>query len=61
MIALDIGRDEHAYVPFEQGADAKLALTDKLIAATQPLSPAGADEVQEEPVEGADQVEEEEA
>ena len=45
VVALDIGRDEHAYIPFEQVADAKLAMTDKLIAATQPLSMEGADDV----------------
>jgi ribosome maturation factor RimP len=33
-----------AYVPFDQVIDAKLALTDKLIAATVPLSAEGAEE-----------------
>lgn len=35
-------------IPFAAIADAKLALTDRLIAATQPLSATGADEVEEE-------------
>lgn len=48
VIALDLGRDEHAYIPFAQVTDAKLAMTDRLIAATQPLSAEGADEVEEE-------------
>ena len=47
VIALDIGRDEHAFIPFEQVADAKLAMTDRLIEATQPLSAEGAEEVEE--------------
>ena len=46
-MALDIGRDEHAFLPFEAIAEAKLVLTDRLIAATQPLSAEGADEYEE--------------
>ena len=38
-------------LPFAAIADAKLALTDRLIAATQPLSAEGADEVETEDVE----------
>ena len=60
VIALDVGRDEHAFIPFEQVADAKLAMTDKLIAATQPLSAEGADDVIELSA-SADGVEEAEA
>ncbi len=48
VVALDIGKDEHAFIPFEQVADAKLTLTDALIAATQPLSAEGADELEEQ-------------
>ncbi|WP_425228865.1 ribosome maturation protein RimP [Sphingomonas sp.] len=48
VIALDLGKDEHAYIPFDAIADAKLALTDRLIAATQPLSADGAEEELEE-------------
>lgn len=53
-----IGPDgvRHA-VPFDQIADAKLALTDRLIAQTQPLSAAGADEIIEAPSESADEYE----
>ena len=51
VIALDVGKDEHAYIPFEQVSDAKLTLTDKLIEATQPLSAEGAEEVEEQEAE----------
>ena len=51
VIALDVtglgGAHEHAFIPFDAIADAKLVLTDKLIAATQPLSADGADELEE--------------
>jgi ribosome maturation factor RimP len=51
VIALEMAKDEHAYIPFDRIADAKLVLTDKLIAATQPLSAEGADEVEEQETE----------
>ena len=54
VIALDTGRDEHAFVPFDRIADAKLVLTDKLIAATQPLSAEGAEELEDEPADDAE-------
>lgn len=41
-------------VPFALIEDAKLVITDRLIAATQPLSSAGAEEFVEEPAEGTD-------
>jgi len=51
-----------ARVPFARIVDAKLALTDRLIAATVPLSPADADEVvYGAPVEGAGETQEFEA
>lgn len=40
-----------AVLPFAAIEDAKLVLTDRLIAATQPLSSAGADEIEDEPAE----------
>jgi ribosome maturation factor RimP len=46
-------------VKIEKIESAKLVLTDRLIAATQPLSPAGADEIVEVPVEGAEEIMEE--
>ena len=54
VVALDLGRDEHAFLPFDRIADAKLVLTDKLIAATQPLTVEGADEYEEEPADSAE-------
>ncbi len=39
-----------ARLPFDAIADAKLALTDRLIAATRPLDTTGADEIEETPV-----------
>ena len=52
-VLLAIGAGEVA-IPFAAIADAKLALTDRLIAATQPLSSAGADElITDAPTEGA--------
>ncbi|WP_300975147.1 ribosome maturation protein RimP [Sphingomonas sp. LHG3406-1] len=41
-------------IPFDAIHSAKLLLTDRLIAATQPLSAQGADEILEAPTEGAD-------
>ena len=57
VVAIDLGRDEHAYLPFDRIADAKLVLTDKLIAATQPLSTQGADELEDEPADDAEEEE----
>ena len=58
VVAIDLagigGRDEHAFVPFDRIADAKLVLTDKLIAATQPLTVDGADEYEDEPADAAE-------
>lgn len=49
-------------LPFTAIADAKLTLTDRLIAATQPLSSAGADEFEAEaPADGADEQDEDPA
>ena len=57
VVALDVGKDEHAFIPFDRIADAKLVLTDRLIAATQPLSSAGADELETDaPADGAEEV-----
>ena len=44
-------------IPFDAIHSAKLLLTDRLIAATQPLSAQGADEILEAPTEGADELE----
>jgi ribosome maturation factor RimP len=41
-------------LPFAAVADAKLVLTDRLIAATQPLSAEGADEYEDEPADDAE-------
>ncbi len=57
VVAIDLGRDAHAYLPFDRIADAKLVLTDKLIAATQPLSTAGAEELEDEPADDAEEEE----
>ncbi|ATY33151.1 ribosome maturation protein RimP [Sphingomonas psychrotolerans] len=45
-------------VPFDLIEDAKLTMTDRLIAATAPLSAAGADDIlyQEAPTEGAEEI-----
>lgn len=45
-------------IPFDAIHSAKLLLTDRLIAATQPLSALGADEIQEAPIDGADELKE---
>lgn len=50
LLALDMGE---VALPFAGIADAKLVLTDRLIAATQPLSATGAEEVEEEPADDA--------
>jgi ribosome maturation factor RimP len=58
-IAVDLGQHGMAHVAFGDIADAKLVMTDRLLAATAPLSSAGADEVYEEaPGDGADESEE---
>jgi ribosome maturation factor RimP len=44
-------------IPFDAIHSAKLLLTDRLIAATQPLSADDADEILEAPIEGADELE----
>jgi ribosome maturation factor RimP len=46
-VAIDVRGAGPMTVPFSQVADAKLLMTDRLIAATQPLSAEGADEVEE--------------
>ena len=48
-------------VPFAAVGNAKLLLTDALIAATRPLSSAGADEVIEAPMDGIEEIEDEPA
>ena len=52
--AIDLGRDAHAYLPFDRIADAKLVLTDKLIAATAPLSAAGVEDFEDDASEDAE-------
>ncbi len=44
------------HIPFDAIASAKLVLTDRLIAATRPLSTEGADEILEAPTEGAEEL-----
>ena len=60
-IAIDVRKHVRMTIGFDQVADAKLLITDRLIAATAPLSSAGADEVIEAPVEGAEELEDEPA
>ena len=57
-VTIDVRKHARMTVDFAQIADAKLLLTDRLIAATQPLSSAGADEIRYDkaPVEGADKI-----
>ena len=43
-IAIDVKKHERMTIGFDQVADAKLLITDRLLAATAPLSAAGADE-----------------
>lgn len=59
-IIVDLGQHGTATIAFDQIDSAKLTMTDKLIAATAPLSSAGAEEVfyQGAPTEGADEFEE---
>ena len=46
-IAIDVRKHERMTVRFDQVADAKLLITDRLIAATAPLSSEGAEEFEE--------------
>lgn len=50
QVSIDVRKHKVVTVPFSQIADAKLTITDKLIAATAPLSAEGADDIIE--VEG---------
>ncbi|MFA5966034.1 MAG: ribosome maturation protein RimP [Sphingomonas sp.] len=61
-IMIDVRKHERMTIGFDQVADAKLLITNKLIAATAPLSPAGADELSytDMPAEGTDEFETEE-
>ena len=49
-ITIDVKKHEPMTIGFDQVADAKLLLTDALIASTRPLSTEGADEFEDEPV-----------
>jgi ribosome maturation factor RimP len=60
LVAIDVRKHKVVSIPFAQIADAKLLMTDKLIAATVPLSSAGADEFIEASDEGAEEYEAEE-
>ncbi|UZK65163.1 ribosome maturation protein RimP [Sphingomonas sp. M1-B02] len=51
-ITIDVRKYKAVTIPFAQVADAKLVMTDALIAATAPLSTEGADEIIEIEVEG---------
>ena len=46
-IAIDVRKHERMTIGFDQVADAKLLITDRLIAATAPLSTEGADEFED--------------
>ncbi|WP_066481109.1 MULTISPECIES: ribosome maturation protein RimP [unclassified Sphingomonas] len=58
QVTVDVRKHGPVTVPFAQVGDAKLLITDRLIAATQPLSSAGADEIlHENPAsDGADDI-----
>jgi ribosome maturation factor RimP len=56
-IVLISGSQGNRRIPFDAIHSAKLLLTDRLIAATQPLSTEGADELVEAPLDGPDQLE----
>ncbi len=60
IIAITDGHGLTHRIAFATIEDAKLVITDRLIAATKPLSAAGADEIIEAPAEGADEFEAEE-
>ncbi len=53
VVAIDLGQDAHAYLPFDRIADAKLVLTDRLIAATAPLNAAGVEDFEDDASEDA--------
>ena len=55
-VTIDVRGHGPMTVSLAQVADAKLLITDRLIAATAPLSSAGADEIIEAPVEGVDEI-----
>ncbi len=57
LIAVDMGQHGMVKVDFAQVDNAKLVITDRLIAATAPLSTEGADEFEDEGVENAEQEE----
>lgn len=61
QVSIDVRKHRAVTVPYTQVAEAKLLITDRLLAATAPISSAGADEYQyEAPAEGADKIIEEE-
>ena len=62
-ISVDLGQHGVACIRFEKIDHAKLTMTDRLIAATAPLSSAGAEEITylEAPTEGADEFEDAQA
>ena len=47
LVSIDVRKHKQVSIPFSAIADAKLLITDKLIAATAPLSVEGADEFEE--------------
>ena len=61
LVTIDVRKHMVMSVSFAKIADAKLLLTDRLIAATRPLSSAGAEEFEELPAEGADEHEDDES
>jgi len=52
-ITIDVKKHKAMTIGFDQVADAKLLFTDRLLAATAPLSAAGADEFEDEEIEPA--------
>lgn len=50
LVHLDMRKVGKASVPFDQIAEAKLALTNRLIAATRPLDASGAEEIQDDDI-----------
>lgn len=57
LVTIAVRKHKAMSVAFTRIADAKLLLTDRLIAATRPLSSAGAEEFEEASMDGADEVE----
>ena len=57
QVTIDVRGHGSMSVPFASIADAKLTITDRLLAATAPLSSAGADEIIEAPRDGAEEEE----